>query len=106
MADYELNIRDYFYILRKRKHIVLGVTIGVVFHAVALYSYLRTEPGVPSEQRLQLYALICMSSVLSVAMFIIDRKPRISADTFASGLFRLTTLHAFYLQRNLLFGVV
>ena len=31
MAEYELNIRDYFYILRKRKNIVIGITLGVVF---------------------------------------------------------------------------
>jgi capsular exopolysaccharide synthesis family protein len=36
MADYELNLRDYFYILRKRKKIVAGVTIGVVIFTFLL----------------------------------------------------------------------
>ncbi len=30
MAEYELNIRDYFYILKKRRRVVAGVTFGVM----------------------------------------------------------------------------
>lgn len=36
MAEYELNIRDYLYILRKRKKIVAGVTSGVVLVTLLL----------------------------------------------------------------------